>query len=274
MIEAITAQRGLGRWTRRLVPRPGARPARRLARRRPRRAQGGVVLLRFGQRSRRDGGTRGGRTIRALAQHRLPHAARRGEVARMTRAQRHPRRPARARGALAGVRGRGAAAGARGGRRRRPSSPRSAAIVESGLGWVAEKDGAAVGMVLARRRGPRVGRITDLYVRPADAGAQASPRRWRARSAVRFAADGVDTIDLEVMASNTAARAAYARWGFRDEVLVLATPVAALADRLGEESVARLVRLDPRPDGRRRRDPEGGRDVRAPAARTIARARS
>ena len=41
------------------------------------------------------------------------------------------------------------------------------AIVESGLGWLAEKDGAAVGMALARRRGPRVGRITDLYVRPA-----------------------------------------------------------------------------------------------------------
>ena len=54
-------------------------------------------------------------------------------------------------------------------------------IVESGLGWLAEKDGTAVGMLLARRRGPRVGRITDLYVRPPSAG-PASPRRWRARS--------------------------------------------------------------------------------------------
>ena len=59
-----------------------------------------------------------------------------------------------------------------------------------------------------------------------------------AREAVaRFAADGVDTVDLEVMASNAAARTAYARWGFRDEVLVLATPVAALAERLGESEV-------------------------------------
>ena len=41
-------------------------------------------------------------------------------------------------------------------------------IVEAGLGWVAERDGAAVGMILAQRRGPRVGRITDLYVRPAE----------------------------------------------------------------------------------------------------------
>jgi len=111
------------------------------------------------------------------------------------------------------------------------------AIVESGLGWLAERDGAAVGMILARRRGPRVGRITDLYVRPAARRAGVAEALTRA-VAVRFAADGIDTVDLEVMASNTAARATYARWGFRDEVLVLAVPVAALADRLGETDVA------------------------------------
>ena len=44
----------------------------------------------------------------------------------------------------------------------------------------------------------------------------------------------MDTVDLEVTASNAAARATYARWGFRDEVLVLAAPVAALVERLGE----------------------------------------
>jgi len=109
-------------------------------------------------------------------------------------------------------------------------------IVESGLGWVAEKDGAAVGMILAQRRGPRVGRITDLYVRPSER--RAGVAEALAREVVaRFAADGVDTVDLEVMASNAAARTAYARWGFRDEVLVLATPVAALAERLGESEV-------------------------------------
>ena len=79
-------------------------------------------------------------------------------------------------------------------------------IVESGFGWVAERDGAAVGMVLARRRGPRVGRITDLFVTP-------SARRTGVAEALtravvdRFAADGVDVVDLEVMASNAAARA-------------------------------------------------------------------
>ena len=107
------------------------------------------------------------------------------------------------------------------------------AIVESGLGWVAERDGVAVGMALARRRGPRVGRITDLYVTPAARRGGVAEALTRAVAA-RFLVDGVDTVDLEVTASNTAARATYARWGFRDEVLVLAAPVAALAERLGE----------------------------------------
>ena len=111
------------------------------------------------------------------------------------------------------------------------------AIVEAGLAWLAERDGAAVGMVLARRRGPRVGRITDLYVTPAARRTGVAGALLRS-VAGRFAADGVDTIDLEVMASNAAARAVYARLGFRDEVLVLATPVAALADRLGGDAVA------------------------------------
>src|SRR6476646_3277184 len=98
-------------------------------------------------------------------------------------------------------------------------------IVESGLGWVAEKDGAAVGMILAQRRGPRVGRITDLYVRPSErragvADALALPRRG--------------------------ARARDARGGAR-----------GAARRVGGGRV--LVRLDPRPDRRRRCDPEVGR---------------
>ncbi len=107
------------------------------------------------------------------------------------------------------------------------------AIVESGLGWLAEKDGAAVGMALARRRSPRVGRITDLYVKPEERRFGVAEALVRA-VAERFLAEGIDTVDLEVMASNTAARVVYSRWGFRDEVLVLAAPVAALAERLGD----------------------------------------
>ena len=92
-------------------------------------------------------------------------------------------------------------------------------------------------MALARRRGPRVGRITDLYVTPA-ARRTASRRRCAAPSSPGSRATGSSVVDLEVMASNTAARAIYARWGFRDEVLVLAAPVAVLAERLGEPAAA------------------------------------
>ncbi len=109
------------------------------------------------------------------------------------------------------------------------------AIVESGLGWVAERNGAAIGFALARRRGARVGRITDLYVVPTERRAGVADSLLRAVAA-RLAEDGVDTIDLEVMASNAEARAVYSRWGFRNEVLVLAAPVAALVERLGVEA--------------------------------------
>ena len=108
------------------------------------------------------------------------------------------------------------------------------AIVESGLGWVAERNGVAVGMALARRRGERLGRITDLYVVPTERRAGVAQALVRA-VAGRLSEDGVDTIDLEVMASNAAARAVYGRWGFRDEVLVLAAPVATLVERLGAD---------------------------------------
>ena len=80
------------------------------------------------------------------------------------------------------------------------------AIVESGLGWVAERNGAAIGLALARRRGARVGRITDLYVVPTERRAGVADSLLRAVAA-RLAEDGVDTIDLEVMASNAEARA-------------------------------------------------------------------
>ncbi len=106
-------------------------------------------------------------------------------------------------------------------------------IVGSGLAWLAEREGDAIGVVLARRRTPRVGRITDLYVVPAARRAGVAEALTRAVAA-RFVEEGVDTIDLEVTAANGTARAVYGRWGFRDEVLVLAAPAATLAERLGK----------------------------------------
>jgi hypothetical protein len=92
-------------------------------------------------------------------------------------------------------------------------------------------------MALARRRGPLVGRITDLYVRPHARRTGVADALTRA-VVERFAADGVEVVDLEVMASNTVARSTYATWGFRDEVIVLAAPLAVLAERLGATPAA------------------------------------
>jgi hypothetical protein len=44
---------------------------------------------------------------------------------------------------------------------------------------------------------------------------------------------GLDTVQLEVVSANANARAIYARWGFEEQELTLATPLAALAERLG-----------------------------------------
>jgi hypothetical protein len=47
-----------------------------------------------------------------------------------------------------------------------------------------------------------------------------------------LAADGIEHLDLEVLASNAGARAVYHRWGFGEDVVVLVAPVAALRERL------------------------------------------
>ena len=147
-----------------------------------------------------------------MAQHHLSHAARRREGARMNVRSATLDDLARHRGALAGLRGGGAPACARGRRscdraRRDPGDRR----VRARLGGRAER---------RRRSGwpspdvvaPRVGRITDLYVVPTERRAGVADALLRAVAA-RLAEDGVDTIDLEVMASNAAARAVYCALG-------------------------------------------------------------
>ena len=43
-------------------------------------------------------------------------------------------------------------------------------IIESQLAFVAEKGGAPVGLALAKQTGPRLARLTDLYVAPSSRG--------------------------------------------------------------------------------------------------------
>jgi len=49
---------------------------------------------------------------------------------------------------------------------------------------------------------------------------------------------GVEQFDLDVQASNHVARSLYARWGLKDEVIVLTGSVAALEERLGSQEAA------------------------------------
>lgn len=110
-------------------------------------------------------------------------------------------------------------------------------IVESGLAWVAERDGSVAGMALARRRSPRLARLTDLYVRPETRGHGVAEALVR-EVVARFSGEGIEAIDLEVLASNGAARAVYGRWGFREDVLTLTVPLDTLAARLREAEQA------------------------------------
>jgi ribosomal protein S18 acetylase RimI-like enzyme len=106
-------------------------------------------------------------------------------------------------------------------------------IAELGLAFLAEQDVEPVGLALARRTGPRVARITDLYVVPTarrDGVAAALVRELLATL------DGeVDAIDLEVAATNTGARGVYQRWGFREDAIVMVAPVDQLRRRLATD---------------------------------------
>jgi ribosomal protein S18 acetylase RimI-like enzyme len=112
-----------------------------------------------------------------------------------------------------------------------------AQIVRDEIALLAEEDGTALGYALAQKRGSRLGRLIDLYVVPAARGRGVA--RDLTREAVRLLREqGLDHVDLQVVASNAAARAIYARWGFREQMLELAAPADELEARLGEENAA------------------------------------
>ncbi len=112
-----------------------------------------------------------------------------------------------------------------------------AEILASEVAFVAEQDGSPVGFALARRRTDTLATLTDLYVR------QDARRSGVATELVREVLDamdalGIEHLDLEVMASNSVARSLYARWGFRDEVVIMTQSVSDLGARLGRQEAA------------------------------------
>jgi len=108
-------------------------------------------------------------------------------------------------------------------------------LVRDGIALVAENDDGVVGFVLARTKsahvGSHAGEITDLYVEPA-ARRDGVARALVHEAASRLSQAGVERVELDVEASNAGARTVYARWGFREQRLVLVAPLEALVARL------------------------------------------
>ena len=88
-----------------------------------------------------------------------------------------------------------------------------------------------VGLAVATKTGRRAGLLDILYVRPKARGRGVAHELVR-EVATQLRADGVDMLELEVLASNGDARAVYERWGFAPVELTLAAPVGALLERL------------------------------------------
>jgi ribosomal protein S18 acetylase RimI-like enzyme len=110
-----------------------------------------------------------------------------------------------------------------------------AEILEAETAFVAlDEDGAPVGFALARRRSPGFGTLTDLYVRQLDRRSGVGTDLMREVLAA-FRAQGIEQIDLEVVAANTVARSLYSRWGLRDEVMIMTGRIEDLEAKLGRQ---------------------------------------
>jgi ribosomal protein S18 acetylase RimI-like enzyme len=113
-----------------------------------------------------------------------------------------------------------------------------AEILASETAFVAlDDDGTSVGFALARRRAPGFGTLTDLYVRQLDRRSGVGTELVREVLSA-FREQGVEQVDLEVVAANTGARALYQRWGLRDEVMIMTGRVSDLEARLGRQEAS------------------------------------
>ena len=112
-----------------------------------------------------------------------------------------------------------------------------AEILASEIAFVAEHDAAPVGFALARRRTATLATLTDLYVRR-DARRSGIATELMRQVLAALRPQGIEHVDLEVQASNSVARSLYARWGFRDDVVVMSRSLAELEARLGQQEAA------------------------------------
>jgi len=90
--------------------------------------------------------------------------------------------------------------------------------IEKGIGknivLIAERDGEPLGLAVAEKAGKLVGYLGSLYVRPSARTSGVAAELVR-EVVARLAAQGVEMLELDVLAKNTEARAVYERWGSR-----------------------------------------------------------
>jgi ribosomal protein S18 acetylase RimI-like enzyme len=111
--------------------------------------------------------------------------------------------------------------------------------VREGRAFLAENDdGEPAGFALYWKKSPRVGYLSDLYVRPVARRAGAAHALVKELAFV-LRDEGVENLELDVRADNTGARAVYARWGMRESKVTYVAPLVALAGRLDEEPAGR-----------------------------------
>jgi ribosomal protein S18 acetylase RimI-like enzyme len=110
-------------------------------------------------------------------------------------------------------------------------------IIDSEIALVAEDDGTPVGFALAKARAPGFGTLTDLYV-ARDARRSGIGTELMREVLASFRERGIEQFDLDVLASNHVARSLYARWGLRDEVVIMVGSVAGLEEKLGGQEAA------------------------------------
>jgi len=110
-----------------------------------------------------------------------------------------------------------------------------AEILASHLAFLAQDDdGTPIGFALVRRRNESLATLTDLYV-SGDARRRGVATQLARAVVGALAEDGVEHLDLDVQASNGVARSLYGRWGFHDEMVVMAAAVSDLEEHLGRE---------------------------------------
>jgi len=102
--------------------------------------------------------------------------------------------------------------------------------------WVAEEDGAVVGLLEASAAAPRRWHVDLVHVRPEARRRGVATALLRAAAAEARSHDA-EWVSLEVLASNEVARDVWRRLGFEEVELLLSEPLDALEQRLADAPV-------------------------------------